>query len=548
MSTDLQTQIRRLAQQVESGQDPVTIDEVRLLVEGRQGTAPLLMPGSSVRRAVSRHGPWPAVVAAIVVVLLFGALAWLLPSDRPVPPADSFPPLSETTGYYMTSGVPDGFVLQDSWIRGDSYLLYLREFNEKWLPTDGGFAIHGKIGRPAFLSVDPDEYLSETRAAVPGSIEVEVAGRPGILYETEFSQDGLTAPLVWLLAIDDQGGVFEIVAVAMSRGDVLAVADGIRRIPVEDFVALGSQMTWDVRIDVAMTGFGYSPPSRVTELADHVDVALGVDLLSSRLAGDGGEGTVITTEDGQIVETFGNSVQASTADLYVDSAPDGLDEVLRRYPGSADLSPQRRQERVDEYIEQVGESVLSEDPYVIQATPGPEPRFDVNELGEELPFIPAATADVVPPQLLTGTFGTEPATATEERPVIVMGTTRQPESDGAAATALVWFTPTGLTCEGIGSDEGMGSACGFEILSHFGLGEGSTTESEDGVLISGDATYVVPLESSVVQIVAQSQTYWQRPLGGYGVISFGDTVDRPTTIIAYDADGNELGNWSAGSR
>jgi hypothetical protein len=36
-------------------------------------------------------------------------------------------------------------------------------------------------------------------------------------------------------------------------------------------------------------------------------------------------------------------------------------------------------------------------------------------------------------------------------------------------------------------------------------------------------------------------------MGGYGVISFGDTVDRPTTIVAYDADGNEVGNCGAGS-
>jgi hypothetical protein len=91
-----------------------------------------------------------------------------------------------------------------------------------------------------------------------------------------------------------------------------------------------------------------------------------------------------------------------------------------------------------------------------------------------------------------------------------MGTTRQPDSDGSEVTALVWFTGTGITCEGTGSDEGVGSACGFEILSHFGLGEGSTTESEGHDLISGDANYVVPLETSVVQIITESQTYWQR--------------------------------------
>jgi hypothetical protein len=52
----------------------------------------------------------------------------------------------------------------------------------------------------------------------------------------------------------------------------------------------------------------------------------------------------------------------------------------------------------------------------------------------------------------------------------------------------------------------------------------------------------------VVQIVTPSQSYWQRPLGGYGVVPFGDTVDRPTSIVAYDAEHNELGSWNLGSR
>lgn len=542
MSTDLQAQIRELAQRVESSHEPVTVDEVRSLVEGREGTRPFVVAHSPMRRMVKAHGPWAAVVAAIVVILLFGALAWILPLDQPVPPADSLPhPLGAEQGYYTTSAVPDGFVLQDSWIRGESYVLYLREFDERWLPNDGGFAINGIHGRPAFLSEEPGEYLSQTRTAVPGSVEVEVAGRPGVLFETEFSQDGLTAPLVWLLAIDDQGGMFEIAAVGMSRDEVLAVANGIHRVAVEEFIELGLHITWDVRIDAAMAGFAYTPPSRVTDLAADVHVALGVDLLVSRLAGAGGENTVVTTEDGEIVETFGETIRASSVDLYVDVAENEQDELLRRYPGSAELSPEQREKRVDEYIAQIrGGEILSEDPYVVQAARRPEPLFDTGSLGDELPLAPATSSDIPFDLMFAGIGGDVPA-ATEDRPVIILGRVGQPNSDRPQVIILVWFTESGVTCVGTTTGDGLGSGCGFEIQSQFGNAGESTEESIDGVF--GEVTYVVPMETSVVQIVTPSQTYWQRPVGGYALVPFGDTVDRPTEVIGFDALGNEVGRW-----
>lgn len=542
MSPDLQTQIRDLAQQVELSQDPVTVDEIRMLVHGREGTEPFVLPRSPVSRVVRAHGPWPAVVAAIVVLLLFGALAWMLPSGEPVPPADSFPHPSQTEqGYYTTSAVPDGFVLQDIRPIGESHLLYLREFDDTWIPTDAGFSITGIFGRPAFLPEDPDAYIAETHTAVPGSSIVEVDGRPGVIYQTQFTQGDLTAPLVWVLATDDQGGVFEIAAVGMSREEVLAVAGGVHRIPVEEFVGFGSQITWDVRIDTVQNGFAYSPPSRVTDLATQVDVALGLDLLSSRLAHAGGEGTVITTDEGEIVETFGLAIRASAADLYLEVEPEEVESVLSAYPGSADLSPERRDARIDRYVDQIRDGeVVSEDPYVIQAPAGLEPSFDVDSLGEELPMVPAASVDVVPDMLFESGFG-DRARATHDRPVVVIGTVEQPGSNAPPVTLLVWFTELGVPCTSTTAGDGMGSACGFELMSRFGV----SGESSSGIF--NDLDYAVPLETSVVQIVTGSQSYWQQPVAGYGIVAFGDTVDRPTALIAYDAAGNEIGEWQVPS-
>lgn len=547
MSTDLQTQIRHLARHVESSQVPVTVDEVRLLVEGRDDTEPLVGPGPRVRGVDLPRSPWPAVVAAVVVLLLFGVFAWVFPGDS-VPPADTAPPPFERDpGYYATSEVPVGFVLQDMNTLGVSRVLFLREFEDTWIPSDGGFTITGVFGRPAGLSQDPDDYLGETLEAVPGSTRIEVAGRSGVLFETEFSQDGLTAPIIWVLGMDGEGGVFEVAAVGMRREEVLAVADGVHRVSVDDFLSLGSQITWDVRIDVQQDGFAYSPPSRVTDLADEVDVALGVDLLLSRLAGAGQEGTVITTEDGEIVESFGRAIRSTSADLYLEVPDGGEDAILSAYPGSAELAPQRRDARVDRYVEQVQVgSVLSEDPYVIQAAPSPEPRFDTSELGDELPLVPATSIDVLPDFMFSGPPA-DRAAATPARPVIIIGTAHQPASASPPVTVLVWFTETGVTCEGTASDDGMGSGCGFEIMSRFGLGGPSTLE-EDGVLISGEVIYTVPVETSVVQIVTASRSYWQRPTGGYGVVSFGDTIEQPTVIVAFDVDGNEIGEWVVGTR
>lgn len=388
--------------------------------------------------------------------------------------------MDRETGYYVPSEVPEGFVLQDMDTLGERELLYLREFDDTWLPTDGGFAVYGIHGRPFGLPEDPDGYLDGTLDAVPEAVEIDVGGRRGIFFETEFTQDGLAAPLVWVLGTDDEGGIFEVVAVGMNRAEVLAVAEGVHRIPVKEFLELDSQIMWDARIDVVHSGFNYSPPARVADLAEDLDVAIGVDLLASRLAHAGQEGTVITTDDGEIVETFGQAIHSNAADLYLDVPQVGLEAVLEAYPGSAELAPHQSEARVDRYIDRIGVvSVLSKEPYVIQAAQGPEPRFDTSELGEELPVLPASSADLLPEFMFERTPSDRPA-ATEDRPVIVIGTVGQPGSDWPPVTALVWFTTTGVTCEGTTSDGGLGSGCGFEIGSRFGIGGGSTTSNEDG--------------------------------------------------------------------
>ena len=530
MSIDLQDRIQGYATWVEAGQEPVTLDEIR---HRRDETAPLISPGSERRLG----GPWQALVAAAVVSAIFGVFVWVFPSDGPASPAESLPPPWEQgTAYFTTTAMPDGFVLQDMRSDGINYLSYLRESGEPWLPTDGGFSIIGIGDRPFGVPEDPDGYLDATLDAVPGSIEVDLSGRRGVVFETEFSQGDVTAPLIWVLGVHDRGEVFEVAAVGMTREEVLDVADGVAPISVDEFVALGSELTWDVQIGTGHNDFVYSTPRRLTDLAEELTVALGMDLLYSRLAHAAQESTVVTTQDGEIVDTLGQAIRSASANHYVDVPGGDIGPALRAYP-DVQLSPNQRRAAIDEYLDSIGGGpVLSREPYVIQGIQGPEPRFDPSGLGRELPLVPATSMEVVPISVF-GSGSSDPLAATEDRPVVVIGSVEQPGSDAPVVTAVLWFTATDMTCVGAGAGEALGSGCGFDFYP----GAGVRTESSMGTYNHID--YVVPLEVSVVQIVTSSENYWQRPIAGVGMVTFGDTVGRPSLLIGYDVDGNEIGSW-----
>lgn len=557
MSVDLKTQIRHLASQTEAGQQPVTTKEVRLRVEARDGTEPIVGPIRFDPGRFPKRRTWPAVVAGVALLLLFVALTLLMPPGESVPPADSSPTPAGNGGYYAVSDVPDGFVLQDLHVMGDGSVVYLREADDAWIPTDGGFSIHGVGGRPFGAPEDPDDYLDNTLEAVPGSLEVEVAGNRGVLHEVEFRQDGIATPIIWVLVTDDRGGMFEVTAVGLSRDDVMAVAAGVGRLSVDEMLSLGADLKWDVKVSMRHNGFGFAPPSRLTDLASGFEVALGLDLLFPRLSSAGGESTVVTTEDGGVVEVgeaLGRAINSTMAVVYLEVDPEGEDAVLAAYPGSAELSPERRAAGIDRYVDFLsGGRVLSEDPYVVQAPPGPEPRFDVSRLGEELPLVPVASAEVIPESFFERNFGLfrdDLPLATPERPVVVIGSVSLPGSERTSETiAVVWFTSSGFACDGSISDGGSGTSCGYDVLRHFG----QSGESSGGGV--GEISYTVPLDAAVVQIITDSQTFWQRPVAGYGLVPYretvepyGETVERPTEMIVFNADGNEIGRWAIESR
>ena len=131
----------------------------------------------------------------------------------------------------------------------------------------------------------------------------------------------------------------------------------------------------------------------------------------------------------------------------------------------------------------------SEDPIVSWAEAGPEPRFDTSPLGLEVVF-------------------------EARRPCLIPG---------------------------------VEETCGPSVQDDYGL------MSAGGDQYSTTITVRVPPETSVVGIIAHTRSaswrFWQRPIGGWGVFEvpgWPDGTPGPR-VIAFDADGIQIGQWCSGS-
>lgn len=549
MSTDLNRQIREYATLVEDGQESVTVEEVRLRLDRRDETEPVvgLQPPVESRLPVRR--PWPAVVAAVVILVIFGVFVFVFPADDP-PPADTLPdPMERETGYYVPSEVPEGFVLQDmSASEFNRELFYLRETSGAWSPGDGGFQVSDPFMSPAGSPEDLEAYLADIVESNPGAASVEVGGRQGVIHQAEYVDGPVTTTLVSLVVVDDEGGVFEIVALGMGREEVLSIGDVVERVSDEEFLGLGPNLEWDFRISDRHDSFAYEVPDEVEAHARGLEIVLGLDvfLRSSIARPVSNEAPVVTTEDGSVVEPEEGSWSSSTVSVYLDVPEDEVLPVLEALKDEPmTVSPEVADDMTDRYVEEVRDGVvLSEDPYVIQAPRGPEPQFDTAALGEEMPLVPAESADVLPELMFGGPLGPE-AIATEDRPVIIIGTaTRQP-SGAEPVTAVLWFSEWGGVNLSETRGSGMGSSGGTFPLERYGI----TGESRSSRFATSDLSYSVPLETAVVQFITDEGTYWQRPIAGYGVISQKYTEDpRPSSIIAFDANGDQIEEWEVPPR
>jgi hypothetical protein len=432
---------------------------------------------------------------------------------------------------YTTNAVPSGFALHEIRTIAGSHLLYMSEFDGTWLPTDGAFALDAPFSAP--FPGEPGEYVDAILEAAPGSSYVEVNGRPGVILETEFAQDGIAAPLIWVLGTDARGGVFEITAIGMTRDQVLDVASGVVATRLDDFLQLGSQIGWDVNVADVYDDFSFRAPADIADLAVDIDVALGIDVLLPRLAYADQDTTVVTADDGSPVEPDGSPITSSVASMFLD-IEEGTEASVLAARADAILSPELYRSWLDRYVAsiEVGR-VLSDNPYVVQAIPALEPDFDVTDLGQELPIHRVESAAGIVEAIEDEQLFLRLA-ASEDRPVIALGSVTPPDSDLAPTSLLVWFTKSGDSCHATLGEESSGSGCGQLPMSPIG------TVGESSFGGQRQLMFAVPEGTAVVQVTTPLGTYWQRPVAGYGLVAFADGEGEPTEFVAFDVAGRGM--------
>lgn len=545
MSMDLATQIRQYAQQVDADQEPLTVGEVMDRYADRSSVR-ALPPQEPDRRRF-----WVAAAVAAVVVLAFGLVAWLLRSENPYPAVDSFPaPVIEQTesAYMAPAFVPEGFelVLADAepglyWM---SNLMYRRQTGDSvWTPEDGAFSITTRAAGVSDLPGDPgtdelasalDERLDQVLNLVPGAVELEVSGQRAILYETPLDETGFAASQVSLL-IDHGGGASTwIIAAGMTGDDVVAIAETLEQVPLADLRNMALTVSWTHLATFIEETVDYQVPETVEEASENYVVMRGVDLLqrSPLVSALQEPETPVTGVRGG---AFGYVLTTAQPHL----APAAVYAALEQAEGisSVGISPDLVAHEIKTFYDQTRPgTVLAENPFIVQAPQPERPDFDTAPLGEEIPLIPVTDASVIPEVFLPPGVASSPhALATSEYPMVVLGQPRTPDGTIHPTALVVSQFTSGEICPTEITDTSSSRICAFPTGSYGALG---FIGSNDNI------PYHVPPNTSVVQIITQEASYWQQPIGGYGIIPNGTQIGRPTELAAFTTNGTEIARWT----
>ncbi len=516
-------------------------------------------PPSPVRQMVPARARrrWVVAVATALAILVVG-IGSVLVLNRLTGPAEVEPaapgteeastttvgPRVESTGFFVADTAPDEYVLFEAsaHIRQGGTVTYVRDTGEvPWRPGDGGFRV---TSLPRLLNRQADagpqdgrvgaERVMEGARALQDVEELRIGSWPALLRESSLTQGGGQITHWSLLVHDGAGGMFEVSAVGMTRDEVLSVAQGVRMASFAELEVAAWSVSWTHQAFVPHDEFAYVIPDVISEVGRDVRVALGTDLLAPRLAYTAGEP--------------GPPALESTVGIVTFTVKDGLEDgtvaaLVSEDPGvlGLTLSAKSEQRYIDRFVEAMNQgAVLSDVPRVVQAPPGPEPAFDPSTLGQEAPLVALESMDVALDTMLASgeeSFAVEPAIATADRPIVAVGTL-DPPGNLSQTSYLIWFTEPDDVCEAVVWPTGSGSGCGGPVA---GTSYGATGSGSEG----GQTTisYSVPPETSVVQFVTRDGDYWQRPNTGHGLFSWGRDVLRPTEMVAYAADGSELGRW-----
>ena len=166
--------------------------------------------------------------------------------------------------------------------------------------------------------------------------------------------------------------------------------------------------------------------------------------------------------------------------------------------------------------------VLGGDPNVVLLRAGPEPEFDTSVLGLE-----AVLEPLQPDANIPGIDFSQPEGMAPTGPILYVG--RAPDSGVLFAVYQI--------------DEGICNANWLlSELQSVGCG------GREGYGLVGDGSVFIPLDTSVVAITTtDGERLWQRPIGGWSLfdLPFPPPGSPGHSIVAYDAFGNQIGNWGS---
>ncbi len=199
-----------------------------------------------------------------------------------------------------------------------------------------------------------------------------------------------------------------------------------------------------------------------------------------------------------------------------------------------------------------GEIVLSEDPLIVVAAIGPEVRFDTSELGQEVVFEPITELDDEVRQLMEPRWGPSPEAASLTKGTLIGRISGMPfvgtivDGPDLRSDGSIYPFGSNVRFRGLGSTGG-GRASGMPVslpstellVNKAGLAE-ANLEFWGEIVAWG----YLPVETAVVTLEGPSHQTWMRPRGGVGAFPATFEDGDIVTVVAYDADGQELGRTS----
>lgn len=533
-------------------------DEFRSVVATVIERAPEPVPFEQVRRIrpgrpARRPGPALALAAFAVVLIVIGAVALLNPSGGGGPvvtdPTTTTPGTETTASDPAGSGgvssprvlvgeIPDGLGLETVVGGTRSRETVALSYGPFDATTDAGLRPQLEVStlwpvHPAG-SVGADVALERLRSAYPdGSVtQTTVRDRPAFLVEVGPADDG--GWTTGLLILESDRFVSELLGTGISPDELLAAGRSLASVDEETLERrLVEEIDWDLRVVAAP-----EDADRYLQALRNLDSVVSVE---RRRFVWGGNSPSRVVESGSSTPAPSTSFEPVDALVRVAEGADvdvvGAAIAELGSDGRAVFSPAIARQRAAAFTEAaLADAVLLQDDPAVYQPARPEPRFDTAGFGIEVPLVPAAAAGDLPsdlPERLSNPIGVPfPPEDQEppEGPFIHIGTV----GDAHLVVGLDGPRPeyvSAVLAEGVG--EG-----GPSSFARFVYGVDDTLSLPSGAYIH----MRVPTDTVVYTYqLADGTRYWQRPAAGHGLLPIGDPSG---TTIAYDTDGNVIGQWS----